>query len=133
MNSFEQAVTAHDRWRQAFEHAVRNGGGDLRVDVVRADRLCPLHDWLVRGGKQAVSNPTASGMLREIHMEYHLAAGKVLSLALAGRVHEAVAVMDQDAQYGRWSGILGTALRRYAEIASKFESTHWVLAGERSA
>ena len=133
MSEFEQAVTAHEAWRHAFEQAVRNGGDDLRVEVVAMDRLCPLHEWLVRGGKQAVSNPTASGMLREIHMEFHLAAAKVLALALAGRVQEAVAAMDQDGQYGRWSALLGPALRRYTEIANKFGTPLQALACERSA
>jgi len=122
VNAFEQAVTAHEEWRGAFERAVRNGGGGLRVEVVRMDNLCPLHAWLDGEGEQAVSNLTASGMLREVHAEFHLAAAKVLSLALEGRVPEAVAAMCQDAQYGQWSGILGPALRRYAEMASELES-----------
>lgn len=133
MNVFEQAATAHERWRQAFEHAVRNGGGDLLVEVVRVDSLCPLGMWLDSHGRQAVSNLTASGILSEIHAEFHLAAAKVLSLALACRVQDAVAAMDQDAQYGQWSGLLGSALRRYVDMASELESRSLVLSYDVSA
>ena len=120
LNAFEQAVRAHEKWTKSFERAVRNGGGDMQVEVVRMDSLCPLDAWL--DGVDRVSDLTASGMLREVHAEFHLAASNVLSLALEGRVPEAVAAMCQDAQYGRWSGILGPALRRYAEMASAPES-----------
>ena len=122
LNTFEQAVRAHEKWRNSFERTVRNGGRGLQVEVVRQDSLCPLHAWLDGVGKQAVPNLTASGMLREVHAEFHVAASKVLSLALEGRVPEALAAMCQDAQYGRWSAILGPALKRYADMASVLES-----------
>ena len=117
MNAFEQAVAAHEEWKRTFERAVRNGGGDFQVEAVRVDDRCPLGIWLHGDARQEVANPTASGMLRDIHAEFHTAAADVLALALDDRVREAVHGMGGGTQYGQWSAMLLHALNRYAEEA----------------
>ncbi len=112
-NAFEQAVSAHKEWKTAFERAVRSGGSDLKVEVVRADNRCLLGMWLYGDGQQAIANPTASHMLRDIHAEFHAAAANVLLLAVAGRIHEAVAALSDDSPYLQWSTLLVAALERY--------------------
>ena len=117
--TFQEAVCDHEEWREAFERGVRNGGRDMEVETVRAHELCPLHPWLVAVSSEVVTNPAASEMLHAVHAEFHSAAAKVLSAAHKGLVPEAVAAMDPNAQYGRWSGTLAAALRRYAELAAE--------------
>lgn len=36
MNTFEEAIVAHEQWKTTFEQDVRTGGGGPHVDVVRA-------------------------------------------------------------------------------------------------
>ena len=120
MNAFEQAIAAHEEWRTTFEHTVREGGGDLQVEAVRADNRCLLGLWLAATAK-ADLNPTALKMLRDVHGEFHRAAAQVLALALAGRIREAVHSMAIGTQYGQWSAVLLVALSRYAEAAGAGE------------
>jgi len=114
VNPFEQAVVEHEAWVATFVRAVRDGGGELTVELVRQDNQCPLGVWLYGAGWHAVTNQTASHMLRDIHAEFHTAAAKVLSLALMGRSREAAAAMGEDTLYAQWSALLVDALSGYA-------------------
>jgi hypothetical protein len=92
--------------------------GDLEVDVVRLDDRCLLGLWLHASGNQAVRNPTALRMLRDVHAEFHRAASEVLSLAVTGRTKEATLAMAEDTQYASWSAMLVVALKGYAGAVS---------------
>ncbi len=132
MNGFEQAVIAHQDWKRAFERSLHDGGGDLRVDIIRLEDRCLLGRWLHGEGSKAVANPTAAGMLREIHAEFHAAAADALALAQAGRVRDAIHALAEDAPYGQWSATLLRALKNYAQAEGALALAEQLGAAERS-
>jgi len=113
VNAFEEAVHAHEQWKAMFAHAIRDGGGHLRVETVRTADQCLLGRWLHGDAKSAVENPAAFAMLRDVHAEFHRAAAAVLSLALAGKTREALRGMGPGEPYAQWSAVLMVALMRY--------------------
>ncbi len=121
MNGFQQAIRDHEEWKTAFERAIRNGGPAPAVDAIRGDGACSLGAWLSGNGKDDVLNPTALAMLRDVHLEFHQAAGEVLVLAQAGRSREAAHALAEDGKYAQWSGTLLAALKRYAGAAAAVE------------
>ena len=60
--------------------------------------------------------PLAPRTLREIHAEVHIAATHVPALALAGRRHDALAALQDNAPYGQSSALLEPTFRRYAAM-----------------
>jgi len=105
-----------------FAHAIRDGGGDLRVETIRTDDQCLLGKWLHGDAKRAVGNPQAFTMLRDVHAEFHKAAAAILSLARAGKVREALRGMEPREPYAQWSAVLMVALMRY--VGSAKEAAH---------
>ncbi len=113
VSAFEEAVHAHEQWKAGFARAIRDGGAGLQAETVRSDDQCLLGQWLYGHAGRSVENAAAFAMLRDVHAEFHKAAARVLSLALAGKTREAVHAMAPGDPYGQWSAILVVALMRY--------------------
>lgn len=113
VNAFEEAVHAHEQWKAMLAHAIRGGGGELRVETIRTGDQCPLGKRLPCDAKSTVRNPVALTMLRVVHAEFNRAAAGVLTLALRGKTREALRGMEPGEPYAQWSAVLMVALVRH--------------------
>lgn len=107
---FERAAAAHQEWRDAFERAIRRGDRDFRVEAANA---CEFGRWVEEDGRVALASPGALRMLHDLHCEFHDAAERAFARLRAGKIREAVALIQADSQYAKWSAMLSAALKGY--------------------
>ena len=111
----QDAIQAHERWNALLADEIRGGGEGLHAETVRKDDQCPLGRWLYGSGRDAVGDPAAWELIRDIHARFHLDAVTVLLLARTGRRSEAVQAMEEGAPFGKWSATLLAALRDFLD------------------
>lgn len=91
--------------------AIQTRSSAIAVGTARVDDQCAFGKWLYgetlhRELKQSAHYQKCV----ELHRRFHLAAGDVLSLALAGRKEEAARAMEPGSEFAQISGALASAL-----------------------
>lgn len=115
MDTFDQAIEAHEEWKALFERTLREGARHVPLEVMRVNRCCPLGDWLRRTQPGPAADRAAFEVLRDVHAGFHAAADRVLDLALAGHTKEAAATLAEGTSYSDWSAMLVFGLKHYAK------------------
>jgi hypothetical protein len=89
-----KAVMAHGAWKSQLHDAIARGASDANVTNVRLDNQCEFGKWMY--GKDLSDQDKRSPLYaqcRTLHRQFHLAAAKVLNLALAAKKEEALRAM----------------------------------------
>jgi hypothetical protein len=84
------AIGAHRLWKGRLRGIVESGTSDMPTDVFRDDHHCSFGKWLYGPEIDAPSKRSAHyKACVELHQRFHIAAAKIVSLAIAGKKQEA--------------------------------------------
>jgi hypothetical protein len=118
--NFMSAIDFHMRWKARLENYIHgNSGEDLRVDMVCRDDQCQLGQWIYGLGGDNFSGLDTFSEMKMQHAQFHICAGKVLSIARLGQKDEALRLLQQG-DYLRASERVKMLLAKlYVQIAEK--------------
>src|SRR5208282_2704036 len=95
-----KAIGAHGMWKTRLQKAIEQAVSDVSVTVVRQDNQCEFGKWLY--GPDLSDDTKRSPhyeQCRRLHRDFHLAASKVLTLALANKKGEATHAMGPASEF----------------------------------
>src|SRR5574337_1156858 len=105
------AIAAHGMWKGRLRTAIDTGKSDIQVDKIRVDNQCDFWKWLYGSTiTMDVKNSNHYKKCKEVHANFHEAAGKVAELALARKTAEAEKMMKMGGKYARVSADLTTVM-----------------------
>ena len=94
--NFMTAIDYHMRWKSRLESYIHgNSNEDLRVDTICRDDQCQLGQWIYGAGSEQFASIDTFGEMKAQHAQFHVCAGKVLSVARLGRKEEALRMLQQ--------------------------------------
>ena len=110
-DQIELALASHAAWKKRLYAAIETGSSEIPVATVQQDNQCAFGKWLSgptigRTEKQSAGYPKC----RELHSRFHIAAGNVLSAALAGKKDEASRAIGPGSEFAEVSAALTSAL-----------------------
>ncbi len=106
-----KAIGAHSLWKSRLERVIAQGISDISVTVVRQDNQCDFGKWLY--GPDLTEEAKRSAHYKEclhLHRQFHLAAAKVMTLALAGKQEDATRAMGPMSEFANSSAKLSKAM-----------------------
>jgi len=106
-----KAIGAHGMWKSRLQRAIDQGASDVNITEVRQDNQCEFGKWLY--GAELATNAKTSPhyeQCRRLHREFHLAASKVLTLAIGNKKTEATHAMSPDSDFAKVSTALTKAM-----------------------
>jgi methionyl-tRNA formyltransferase len=113
-----KAIGAHGMWKARLQQAIDHGASDASVTAVRQDNQCDFGKWLysVDLSADAKRSPHYQNC-RHLHRQFHLAASKVLTLALANKKEEATRAMGSTGEFATSSAALTKAMMDWEKEA----------------
>jgi methyl-accepting chemotaxis protein len=108
----DKAIAAHGTWKIRLKDAIHTGKSELTVDKAAADCECAFGKWFSEEPSEIRESNTGR-TVHDLHAQFHLAAAKVLSLALAGHKEEAEAEMERGSDFASISAKLITVLMEW--------------------
>jgi hypothetical protein len=118
------ALAAHERWKPLLHAAIATAQADLTVEQATADDLCAFGHWLHEDAPWRARKTWDYANVRKLHAGFHIEAGRVLGLALAGRSAEASSAMNHGSPFAETSERLAFALRDwFSRINGQAEGT----------
>ncbi|MFN7926130.1 MAG: CZB domain-containing protein [Bryobacteraceae bacterium] len=110
--NLNDAILSHVEWKQKLE-AHLEGSEELDPEVVGADTLCELGEWIA-----ATRRPEPEFQkLREAHAEFHRQAAQVVIAAAKCSAAEAIKMLDYATDFGMASTSFVNAI---LDIRDKF-------------
>jgi len=109
-----KAISAHGQWKQRLATAIASGTSDFDPEVVKLPDRCEFGKWLYGSD----ISPEAKGSdyyhkALDLHAQFHVEAGKVLSLALRGDRAQAETLMAPGSQFDSLSTTLTELLNEW--------------------
>jgi hypothetical protein len=95
------AIAAHEAWKTRLLSAIQTGSSEWTPRTIKTDNQCDFGKWLYGCPLEERSSPHYS-IVKKLHAQFHLEAGRILEIALVGHRDNAIADMA----------------RRYAQISS---------------
>jgi len=113
-----KAIGAHGLWKARLTTAVEHGSSEYSVATVQQDNQCDFGKWLYGSDLPAdVKHSEHYTKCKQLHSQFHLAASKVLALALAAKKTEAQHAMDIGGEFGTVSANLTKAMMAWDAAA----------------
>jgi hypothetical protein len=101
---FDDAIDAHQQWKQRLQAAVEGRSGErLDPHVVGRDDQCLLGKWIRGPGARQFGGQRKFAALRARHAYFHVCAGRILALAQAGEREAAVTELGPTGEFSRLS------------------------------
>ncbi len=115
-----KAIGGHGMWKARLQKAIDQAASDVSVTVVRQDNQCDFGKWLYGPDLSADTKRSPHyENCRRLHREFHLAAAKVLTLALANKKVEATRAMTHDGEFATCSASLTKAMMDWDKAATR--------------
>ncbi len=115
-----KAIGAHGMWKSRLQKAIDEGASRLSITVVRQDDQCDFGKWLHGNDLPLESKQTEHyKQCRHLHAQFHLAASKVLTLAIALKKTDALRAMDADGEFAAASSGLTKAMLDWDAAATR--------------
>ena len=111
----QKALVAHGAWKVRLASAIETGTSEFTPESVRADDRCALGKWLYYEIDPALKAQPQYAAVRKLHADFHVAAAKVLELALSGHKAEAQSAMLIGQEFGCASTQLTIALSNWRD------------------
>lgn len=118
-----KAIGAHGMWKARLQTAIDTSSSELNVTTVRQDNQCDFGKWLY--GNDLPADAKQSGhykSCRRLHSQFHLAAAKVLTLAMSMKKNEALKAMEPEGEFGTASAALTKAMMAWDTALTKLPS-----------
>lgn len=111
------AVLAHTRWKIRLKSFISGKGDEvLKAEQVSRDNLCELGQWIYAEGT-ALADHGEYQRLKHAHASFHQCAGKVVSLAAAGKTTDAERMLAPDGDFTKLSMAVVNAIHECKKIA----------------
>lgn len=89
------SIVAHAEWKHLLKEAIETQKCDRTVAAARSDDLCDFGKWLL--SLSPVERASKHWQtIHKLHAEFHVAAGRVLDLALKGKYECGIRVTVAD-------------------------------------
>lgn len=106
------AIAAHAKWKHLLKEVIDSQKCDRTLDSVKADSQCDFGKWLMSlSGADRTSVHWQT--IHKLHAEFHIAAAKVLEMALKGKRDEATAELSMHGAFTRVSSQLTVAVSNW--------------------
>ena len=109
--SIVDALAAHDNWKRRLHDAIATSGADITVEQASVDNGCAFGRWLHNEVPWRLRKSWDYANVRKLHAAFHVEAGRVLALALAGQSDNAIAAMNIGSPFHTCSERLAFALQ----------------------
>jgi methyl-accepting chemotaxis protein len=80
----DAALLAHGEWRSRLKKAIDEGLGDIVPAKVKLDDQCAFGKWLYGEGIADIPDKQAYDHIRNLHAQFHQAAGSIADLIAVG-------------------------------------------------
>jgi hypothetical protein len=122
--NFRTAIEVHQKWKIRLQAAIEaKSEEELDPDAVSRDDGCELGQWIHQAGGRQFAGQSQFVDLMKKHAEFHLCAGRILSLAQSGQQALAVAEMAPGGEFARVSrevvGDLAAMFMRLKEVEAR--------------
>lgn len=110
------AIAAHAQWKERLIAAIESGTSDFEPAIVKLPNKCEFGQWLY--GDTISSDIKESSYYTkvvELHAAFHVEAGKVLSMALAGNKEQATQLMGSGSEFANLSSELTETINEWAK------------------
>ncbi len=85
IEELDKAIGAHGMWKVHLKTVISTGKTDAPLATIRADNECAFGKWLYGQTLTALDKATAEyRTVRDLHAQFHKAAGRVAELATSG-------------------------------------------------
>jgi hypothetical protein len=112
----QEAIGAHELWKGRLTEAIENRSSELQPSVVGQENQCDFGKWLHGSSLTSLDKKSPHyALCRELHRGFHATAAKILSLALAGKTHEATQAIAPTGEFTRLSFALTRVLIQWYE------------------
>lgn len=108
--NFDDAVTAHTKWKIRLRAVIDGQGEKLDSAVVAKDDQCDLGRW-IHGAGATNKHHDSYRKLKDAHARFHQCASKVVTLANQGKKTEAETLMGATGEFAKLSSETITAIR----------------------
>ena len=107
----DKAIRAHGMWKTRLEQAIATGSMEGSVGDVSKDNLCAFGKWFYGSSiPDSVKKTAEYEQIKEMHAEFHKAAGTIAGLAVGNKRREAEQLMATNGQFSSISFKLMSAL-----------------------
>ena len=110
MADIEEISIAHAQWKKEFLNSISSQQSELDPEVVKRDDVCQFGK-LLHGLPQEDMQSEHFITVKNLHADFHKAAGEIAELAATGRRDEALKTIEGYGQLSNIMGKLGLALR----------------------
>ena len=104
------AMAAHRAWKTKLLSAIQTGSSEWTPRTVKTDNQCDFGKWLYGCRPEERTSPHYS-IVKKLHAQFHLEAGRILEIALIG--HSDNAIADMAGRYARISSSLVAELLKW--------------------
>ena len=102
------AIGIHGLWKSRIQEAINTGTSEWEPGFVSPCGNCDFGKWL--DGLDASHKDDNYKTVYAIHSDFHVEAGRILGLALAGKKDEATTAVDDGGEYHKLTTNLTRAM-----------------------
>jgi len=103
LRDIDAAIALHESWKARLLNAIETGSSEWAPRTVKADDQCDFGKWLYGCSPDAKALPRYN-IIKQLHAQFHVEAGRILEIALLG--HKDNAVVELAGQYAKLSSSL---------------------------
>lgn len=136
VQDINSAISAHDSWRQKLTSAIRTRvltdgiGKPLSVEEISREESCRFGKWLKGDSPTGPRSMPDYKDVAALNAAFHKEAGRVLAMALAGKVEQAEKETAITARFGKLSAAIQVKLTFWTTLFDKSEEDVTVFAIE---
>jgi len=108
----DAALTSHELWKARLSSVIESGSSEWAPQTVKQDNQCDFGKWLYAFAPQEKTTPRY-GVVKHLHAQFHIEAGRILEIALRGDRDNAIAEMAKGRRYAEISAALINELRNW--------------------
>jgi Chemoreceptor zinc-binding domain len=101
----DAARASHELWKARLLSVIESGSSEWSPQTVKADNQCDFGRWLYACPPEEKASPHYN-VVKHLHAQFHIEAGRILDIALRGERDNAIAEMDEGRRYTEFSAAL---------------------------
>jgi hypothetical protein len=103
LKDIDAAIALHESWKTRLLNAIETGSSEWAPRTVKTDDQCDVGKWLYGFSPDEKALPRYN-IIKQLHAQFHIEAGRILEIALLG--HKDNAVAELEGQYAKISSSL---------------------------
>ena len=108
----DAALASHEFRKGWLSSVIESGSSEWGPETVKADNQCDLGRWLYACSAREKAMPRYD-VIKQMHAQFHIEAGRILDIALRGDRDNAIAEMAKGRPYAEISASLMNELRSW--------------------